>query len=92
MAFERTHRDIYHRVDNYFSSYLRSFGERCGTAAARAADSDRIISRRATEWILQHAKNAEVAEMDGPHLLLQSKAGECAVPVLRFMRRCAAVR
>jgi pimeloyl-ACP methyl ester carboxylesterase len=51
--------------------------------------SDRIISRRATDWILQHAGNAEVAGVAGPHLLLQSKADECAVPVLQFMRRCA---
>src|SRR3984893_12326487 len=49
------------------------------------ARGDRVISRAATQWILQTLPGAELAEIDGPHLLLQSRPAECADIVLRFM-------
>jgi pimeloyl-ACP methyl ester carboxylesterase len=49
---------------------------------------DRIITRRSAEWIMEHARQAEIVWIDGPHLLLQSRPRECAIPVLAFLRRC----
>jgi pimeloyl-[acyl-carrier protein] methyl ester esterase len=51
------------------------------------AARDRILPRSATYFLLQSLPLAEVEEIDGPHLLLQSRPGECAGPVLRFVQR-----
>jgi pimeloyl-ACP methyl ester carboxylesterase len=49
------------------------------------ARGDRVISRAATQWILKTLPGAELAEIDGPHLLLQSRPAECADIVLKFL-------
>jgi len=51
------------------------------------ARRDRIVPRAAARWMLKTAAHAQVAEIDGPHLLLQARPEECAVPVLEFLRR-----
>ena len=48
---------------------------------------DRLLPRAATHLLLQSLPLAQFEEIDGPHLLLQSRPSECAVPVLRFVRR-----
>jgi pimeloyl-ACP methyl ester carboxylesterase len=50
------------------------------------ARRDRVISRAATQWILKKLPSAQLAEIDGPHLLLQTRPAECADAVRRFMR------
>jgi pimeloyl-[acyl-carrier protein] methyl ester esterase len=50
------------------------------------ARRDRVISRAATRWILKTLPGAQLAEIDGPHLLLQARPAECAAIVLEFMR------
>jgi pimeloyl-ACP methyl ester carboxylesterase len=47
---------------------------------------DRVISRAATRRMLVGLPEARLAEIDGPHLLLQSHPAECAAAVLEFMR------
>jgi pimeloyl-ACP methyl ester carboxylesterase len=47
---------------------------------------DRVISRATTQRILKILPAAQLAEIDGPHLLLQTRPAECAAVVLRFMR------
>jgi pimeloyl-ACP methyl ester carboxylesterase len=51
-----------------------------------SARHDRVISRAATQWILKILPGARWVEIDGPHLLLQTRAAECAAAVLNFMR------
>ena len=50
--------------------------------------ADRLVSLRAARRIQANARAAELVEIDGPHLLLQSRATECAGPVSEFVRRC----
>jgi len=52
-----------------------------------AARRDRIVSRAATRWMLSTARGAQIEQIDGPHLLLQSRPAECAAPILQFLRR-----
>lgn len=52
-----------------------------------SAARDRIVPRAATRHLLDSARGAQTREIDGPHLLLQSRPRECAVPVLQFLRR-----
>jgi sigma-B regulation protein RsbQ len=47
---------------------------------------DRIVPRAAARLLAQ-APRAEVADIEGPHLLLQSRPVESAAAVLRFLRR-----
>jgi pimeloyl-ACP methyl ester carboxylesterase len=49
------------------------------------ARGDRVISRATTRRILNALPGARLVEIDGPHLLLQTRASECAAVVLRFM-------
>jgi pimeloyl-ACP methyl ester carboxylesterase len=49
---------------------------------------DRVISQSATRWILSAQPGAQLSEVDGPHLLLQTRPTECAALVLHFIRRC----
>jgi pimeloyl-ACP methyl ester carboxylesterase len=46
---------------------------------------DRVIPRAATRWILKTLPGAQLAEIDGPHLLLQARPAECAAVVRQFM-------
>lgn len=46
---------------------------------------DRIVPRAAARLLAQ-APHAEVADIEGPHLLLQSRPVESAAAVLRFLR------
>ena len=51
------------------------------------ARHDRVISPAATRWILRAQPGAQLSEVDGPHLLLQTRPTECAAVVLQFIRR-----
>jgi pimeloyl-ACP methyl ester carboxylesterase len=50
------------------------------------ARRDRVISRAATRWVVRTLPAARLVEIDGPHLLLQTRPAECAAVVLEFMR------
>jgi pimeloyl-ACP methyl ester carboxylesterase len=50
------------------------------------AVGDRVVSRRATQVILKNSPEAKMVEIDGPHLLLQTRAAECAEVVVNFLR------
>src|SRR3984957_5204277 len=49
------------------------------------ARHDRVISRAATRWVVRTLPAARLVEIDGPHLLLQTRPAECAAVVLEFM-------
>jgi len=49
------------------------------------ARGDRVIPKAATTRILRILPQAELVEIDGPHLLLQTSPRECAAAVLRFL-------
>jgi pimeloyl-[acyl-carrier protein] methyl ester esterase len=51
------------------------------------ATRDRIVPRSAARLLAQRTRHGELAEIDGPHLLLQSRPAETAAAVLRFLRR-----
>jgi pimeloyl-ACP methyl ester carboxylesterase len=50
------------------------------------AKYDRVISRAATTRIVKILPAVQLVEIDGPHLLLQTRPAECAAVALRFMR------
>ena len=50
---------------------------------------DRVISRAATRRILPMLPEARLVEIDGPHLLLQTRPAECAAAVQEFMQAIA---
>jgi pimeloyl-ACP methyl ester carboxylesterase len=50
------------------------------------ARRDRVIPPTATRWIMKTLPGAEQVEIDGPHLLLQTRPAECADVVYRFMQ------
>jgi pimeloyl-ACP methyl ester carboxylesterase len=50
------------------------------------AGDDLVIPRSATQWILEVAPDAQLVEIDGPHLLLQTRPEECAAALIRFVR------
>ena len=50
------------------------------------AGRDLVIPRSATRWILETAPHAQLIEIDGPHLLLQTRPVECAAAVSKFVR------
>jgi pimeloyl-ACP methyl ester carboxylesterase len=49
------------------------------------AAHDRVIPAAASRWILRIQPGAELAQIHGPHLLLQTRPAECAAAVLQFM-------
>ena len=49
------------------------------------AVGDRVVSKRATQVILKNSPEAKLVEIDGPHLLLQTRAAECAAVVVSFL-------
>jgi pimeloyl-ACP methyl ester carboxylesterase len=58
---------------------------RVPTLVLRAV-GDRVVSRRATQVILKNSPEAKTVEINGPHLLLQTRATECAEVVVNFLR------
>jgi pimeloyl-ACP methyl ester carboxylesterase len=50
------------------------------------AGHDLVIPRSATQWILETAPHAQLVEIDGPHLLLQTRPEACAAALIRFVR------
>src|ERR1700722_4342704 len=50
------------------------------------AAHDLVIPRSATQWILETAPHAQFVEIEGPHLLLQTRPEECVAAVIRFVR------
>jgi pimeloyl-ACP methyl ester carboxylesterase len=50
------------------------------------ATQDRVVPKAATLRILREAPHAQRADIEGPHLLLQTKAPECAEAVQSFIR------
>lgn len=70
-----------------------SADERAGLEAIRlpvlvlAASRDRIVPRAATRGLVQRTRWAELVEIEGPHLLLQSRPADCARAILRFLQR-----
>jgi pimeloyl-[acyl-carrier protein] methyl ester esterase len=50
------------------------------------ATDDHVVPRAASEHMLLTLPSAELIEVDGPHLLLQSRPAECAVVILRFLK------
>jgi pimeloyl-[acyl-carrier protein] methyl ester esterase len=50
------------------------------------AAHDRVIPPAASRWILKVQPGAELAQIHGPHLLLQTRPAECAAAVLRFIK------
>jgi pimeloyl-ACP methyl ester carboxylesterase len=51
------------------------------------AARDRVVSTAATSAIMRGIAHAQRVDIDGPHLLLQTCAQECAAAVLSFMRQ-----
>jgi pimeloyl-ACP methyl ester carboxylesterase len=51
------------------------------------ATRDRVVSKAATSTILRGIAHAQRVDIDGPHLLLQTRPQECATAVLSFMRQ-----
>lgn len=49
------------------------------------ASDDRVVPRAATEHIMRTLPSAQLAEIRGPHMLLQIRAAECAAAVRGFM-------
>lgn len=47
---------------------------------------DRVVRRAVSRWIMQIAPHARLVEIDGPHLLLQTRPAECASAVMQFAR------
>jgi pimeloyl-[acyl-carrier protein] methyl ester esterase len=54
-------------------------------ALVLCATRDLVISKAATMQIMQGIQHAERVDIEGPHLLLQTCAAECAGAVLAFM-------
>jgi pimeloyl-ACP methyl ester carboxylesterase len=57
---------------------------RVPTLVLQASD-DHVVPRSATEHIMDTLPTAELVEIQGPHMLLQIRAAECAAAVTRFM-------
>ena len=49
------------------------------------ATHDLVVPRTATQEIVKIARHAQMVEIDGPHLLLQTRPVECAAAVMKFM-------
>lgn len=59
------------------------------TLVLRAA-RDRVISRAATRLMHEGLPNTDSVDIDGPHLLLQTRPAECAAAVGEFLQSLAA--
>lgn len=49
------------------------------------ATADRLVPGRAALWFREHFTHFTLVAVDGPHLLLQTRPGECAREVARFV-------
>ena len=49
------------------------------------ATRDRVVPKSATERIMREAPHAQRVDIDGPHLLLQTRSAECATAIEAFM-------
>ena len=49
------------------------------------ASADRIVSSRLSRELTSQLPNVRVTEIDGPHLLLQSRPAECAAAIMSFV-------
>ena len=49
------------------------------------ANQDRLMPARATAQLARQIVGARLHRTDGPHLLLQTRAGDCALAVVQFM-------
>jgi pimeloyl-[acyl-carrier protein] methyl ester esterase len=49
------------------------------------ASSDRIVNSRLGRRLTSHLRNVAVKQIDGPHLLLQSRPAECAAEIASFI-------
>jgi pimeloyl-[acyl-carrier protein] methyl ester esterase len=68
---------------------LESLGRIAVPALIMYARHDRVVPFAATESLIAHLPDAEVAEIDGPHLLLQSCPEACSAAALKFMTAAA---
>ncbi|MGA2840601.1 MAG: alpha/beta hydrolase [Steroidobacteraceae bacterium] len=50
------------------------------------ARRDRVVPFAATRWLTARMPGAEIAPIEGPHLLLQARPHECAPRVVQFIR------
>lgn len=50
------------------------------------ASTDRIVSARLSRELTSQLPNVTVAEINGPHLLLQARPSECAAAITTFIR------
>jgi pimeloyl-ACP methyl ester carboxylesterase len=64
----------------------RSLAQIRAPALILYAKNDRVVPYAATRWMSKHLPDAQIAPVDGPHLLLQSRPLECAEIVLRFLQ------
>jgi pimeloyl-ACP methyl ester carboxylesterase len=58
-------------------------------ALVLCATRDRVVSEAATRKIMRGIAHAQLVDIEGPHLLLQTCAAPCAAAVLSFMRQCS---
>lgn len=63
---------------------------RVPTLYLRASD-DRLVKPRSSERILEELPHTVVVEIDGPHLLLQSRPSECATAIAQFIQSATGV-
>jgi pimeloyl-ACP methyl ester carboxylesterase len=55
------------------------------------ARHDLVVPRAASQRIMMIARHAQWAEIDGPHLLLQTRPAECAATVMNFLQTLTGV-
>jgi pimeloyl-ACP methyl ester carboxylesterase len=53
------------------------------------ASNDRIVSSRLSRELTSQLPNVKVTDIDGPHLLLQTRPRECAAAIATFIRATA---
>lgn len=55
-----------------------------------AASRDTLVSRASVGFVQRHSENAQVVEIDAPHLVLQTAPAEAAAAIAGFIRRAVA--
>ena len=61
-------------------------------ALVLCATRDRVVSETATRRIMRGIAHAQRVDIEGPHLLLQTCAAECAAAVLSFLENAAVLK
>ena len=51
------------------------------------ASGDRVVPQKAARWFARHFNEFELARFDAPHCLLQTRPGECADRIVRYVDR-----